>query len=100
MKPQFLILSFLIGVGSGSVADAQIVTCIPAASMERLLERWGETPIFHGLTEGISQIYTAYLNEETGAWTLIMRSADGLACRLASGSTGWRPAPVEMGDPL
>lgn len=65
----------------GNCADRDIVT-------STLEKKFGESPVGAGL-DGETELYEIWQSDEGDSWTILMTTADGLTCVLASG-TDWR----------
>jgi|HigsolmetaAR201D_1030396.scaffolds.fasta_scaffold83771_1 hypothetical protein len=53
---------------------------------EALITQWGELPAVVGRTA--NQVMEVWLNPETGTWTLVVTSQNGVSCINAAGSDG------------
>lgn len=67
----------------GNCADRDIVT-------NTLEKKFGESPVGAGL-DGDTELYEVWQSDDGGSWTILMTTAEGLTCVLASG-TDWRTA--------
>ncbi|MAS43852.1 MAG: hypothetical protein CML43_12135 [Rhodobacteraceae bacterium] len=69
--------------------------------VSRLAEKYGETRRGYGLQRG-SAVVEVYASGDTGSWTILLSTPNGLACLLAAGQN-WAPTPEEaaavLGDP-
>ncbi|MCK9544726.1 MAG: hypothetical protein M0R03_22130 [Novosphingobium sp.] len=79
--------------------EALAQACLPIADVEAVLHgRYGESPRFQGLTEGLSAIWQAWLNEATGTWTIVVLRPDGSACPVIAGQMGALVEPIPAGE--
>lgn len=69
--------------------------------VSRLAEKYGETRRGYGLQQGAA-VVEVYASGDTGSWTILLSTPNGLACLLAAGQN-WAPTPEEaaaaVGDP-
>ena len=73
----------------GNCAERDIVT-------STLEKKFGESPLGAGL-DGDTELYEVWQSDDGGSWTILMTTAEGLTCVLASG-TDWRQAiPTKPG---
>ena len=89
--PLFVMAALVIyAMWFASAAQAQIVQPVPPvcgqrANMVQLLdEKYGETRRSMGLADGRG-VVEIYASEETGSWTILITSPQGIACMLAAG---------------
>ncbi|HKK35295.1 MAG TPA: hypothetical protein VJ994_03300 [Paracoccaceae bacterium] len=64
-----------------------------AAVVKRLRDAYGETRRGYGLQRGASVI-EVYASAETGSWTILVTTPDGVACLVAAGQS-WAPTPED-----
>jgi hypothetical protein len=64
-----------------------------ALVVERLETRFGETRQSRGLN-GANGLVEIYVSAETGTWTILVTTADGKSCLLASGSVWEQAIPI------
>lgn len=84
-----LFLAFAVWCLMLLAREALAETCGPYDGVsEGLRTGYGETPRFHGLTEGSGALMVVTLNEDSGSWTVLMVRPDGFACMVAAGSVG------------
>jgi hypothetical protein len=75
-------------------AETQAQPCADRALVvERLESRFGETRQSRGLN-GSNGLVEIYVSAETGTWTILVTTADGKACMLASGSVWEQAIPI------
>lgn len=99
---------FALSLGIAAMAFAATQTraegtpmhCAARAEMARLLSaRFGETPRAMGLVapDRMMELFAS----ETGSWTLVLTTAEGLACLMASGQSYLGPpaAPLAADRP-
>lgn len=67
----------------GNCAERDIVT-------STLEKKFGESPVGAGL-DGDTELYEVWQSDDGGSWTILMTTAEGLTCVLASG-TDWSQA--------
>ena len=85
-----LVLSTLVGIAlPAAPAGAQMVraqmVCGKRADIVRQLgEKYGETRRSMGLADGRG-VVELYASEETGSWTILITSPQGIACLMAAG---------------
>lgn len=76
--------------------------CASEADVTEILQvKFKEAPVFLGMTQDGSTILRAWLNPETGTWTITGTDAHGTTCVLVEGQAGQAiayAAPPE-GDP-
>jgi hypothetical protein len=65
-------------------ARAQMVCGKRADIISQLSEKYGETRRSMGLAAGRG-VVELYASEETGSWTILMTSPQGIACMMAAG---------------
>lgn len=76
-------------------AFAQQPQCMGTIDLYAALhERYGEAQQFFGLSG--SAVLEMWANRETGSWTLISTSPNGVSCLIAAGEAF---QPVPQGDP-
>lgn len=73
--------------------------CIPRdAAVDTLANRCGESPVVGGLSErGV--FLEVWANEETGSWTAVITTPDGVSCLVDAGDDFARFEPIPGGDP-
>lgn len=82
------LLAALLALGACTTATAQS-DCAPRdTAVEYLSEQWGEAIVGAGL-ESPTSILEVWVAEETGTWTIVRTTPDGMSCIVASG-TDWR----------
>jgi hypothetical protein len=64
-----------------------------ALVVERLESRFGETRQSRGLN-GANGLVEIYVSAETGTWTILVTTADGKSCLLASGNVWEQAIPI------
>jgi hypothetical protein len=79
--------------GVAGVAWAQQCAPFPVVS-GRLAESYGERMVSRAFLAGGVDVLARYQNDETGTWTLVAMTPQGLACAVASG-TDWQPVATE-----
>lgn len=85
-------------------AQVMMLTPIPCgqtgATEQRLLEKYGEAPLFEGVAGGTNTV-TVWWNRTTGTFTLLSRRPNGLTCVLAAGQGAGVPKspPPKPADP-
>jgi hypothetical protein len=90
------LLSILALVSAPSVVLAQTNCAERQAVVDRLEAGYGEEFTRGGMPTA-RQIIEVWASEEQGTWTILMTTADGRSCVLASG-TAWRKGmPVPKG---
>ena len=67
-----------------------------AALVARLRDNYGETRRGYGLQRGTS-VVEVFASEETGSWTILLTSPDGVACLMAAGEH-WAPVAEPAGS--
>ena len=83
-----LVIAATLFASLSSEAFAQ-QNCAPINSVEQqLMSRFGESVRTTALANN-GALVVQFANEETGTWTMLVVSADGVACALASG-VAWR----------
>jgi hypothetical protein len=96
-----------LGLGVAAILlTTQAGRAEPAACAERgqivagLAEIYGERPYAIGLAAR-NQLVEVFAAPETGSWTIIMTTPDGIACLIAAGEHFERSDPdaVAPGDP-
>ena len=83
------------------VAQAQMACGARDAVVENLGQKYGEVRRGGGLT-GSTAIYEIWASEETGSWTILKTTPNGLTCVMAVGE-GWQDQAGEAipaGDPV
>ena len=100
-----LVLATVAGIAlPAAPAEAQMtnvqMVCGNRADMVRQLgEKYGETRRSMGLAEGRG-VVELYASEETGSWTILMTSPQGIACMMAAGQA-FQDEPVQAaGSPV
>lgn len=94
-----------LGLGLGAILltaqalRAQETGCAErGAIVERLARDYGEHRQTIGLV-GDRQVLELFASEETGSWTILLTTADGIACLVAVGEQFHRFDPVPPGEP-
>ncbi|OIP87076.1 MAG: hypothetical protein AUK37_02100 [Rhodobacterales bacterium CG2_30_65_12] len=97
-----------LGLGIGAIllatqgaARADDAACTErAALVERLAENYGESRQAAGLA-GADRLVELFAAPETGSWTIIVTTPDGIACLYAAGEyfERFEGGPVAAGDP-
>ena len=78
-------LLFGLPMATASAQDAAV--CAERAQVTAsLIRQWGELPAVVGRTP--TQVMEVWLNPETGTWTLVITSANGVSCINAAGFEG------------
>jgi len=103
MKRAFLpalVLATVAGIAlPAAPAGAQMVCGQRADMVRQLGEKYGETRRSMGLAEGRG-VVELYASEETGSWTILMTSPQGIACLMAAGQA-FQIEPVKAaGNPV
>jgi len=83
-----------------AAADAFGLQCFSAERMSKIIEgRFSERPIFEGINAGA--LVTFYLSD-AGTFSIVLKSAQGLACIAAAGTDGHflPPAPRRRRHPV
>jgi hypothetical protein len=74
----FLVLILLL------LPSAALAECIPyEAGTSPLKEKYGEVKSFWGLAD--KNLLELWVNEDTGTWTIVVQTPDGLVCSIAAG---------------
>jgi len=77
-----LLMPMVSVVGSALAED---VPCGNKTDVAKLLDdRYGETPISNGL-QGNGELMQVYASPETGTWTMVTTTAQGVSCVVATG---------------
>ncbi len=85
-----LVLSTLVGIALpaapawAQMVRAQMVCGKRADIVRQLGEKYGETRRSMGLADGRG-VVELYASEETGSWTILITSPQGIACLMAAG---------------
>ena len=80
-------------------AGAQMVCGKRADIISQLSEKYGETRRSMGLAQG-QGVVELYASDETGSWTILMTSPQGVACMMAAGQA-FQVEPVKaVGSPV
>lgn len=83
-----------------TVSNAQSF-CAPSEVVEEgLYSKYGESIVRRGLQDS-NTIYEWWENSESGTWTVVRRTADGISCVMTSGNHVHKPLSDENpeGDP-
>ena len=81
-----------------SPAGAQSVPRGPTPALaERLASEYGEAPAVGGV-DATGRLLVMYANAETGTWTAVLATAEGLSCIVSSGE-GWSTERVAAPRP-
>ena len=79
----FMAIGFLMSIYA-TPAEAQ-ANCVPRRVMvEQLWDQYGETRRSIGLS-GHSALVETFANDQSGSWTIVVTTPDGLTCLVASG---------------
>ena len=91
-----MIRAALIACTLAAPASAQTACADRAAIVKRLAEKYGESVQGLGIhnNNGVIEIY---VSEETGTWTILITTPNGMTCLMAAGQS-WMFAP--KGEPL
>lgn len=81
---------------NGAPVAAQMACGPRAAVIEQLGQKYGETRRYAGLTDS-TEIFEIWASEETGSWTILKTTPNGLACFMAVGE-GWESETPKQGD--
>ena len=74
-------------------------TCVPRPeALKQLAETWGETRRSIMLSRG-SNVFEVYAADETGTWTILRTTPDGVSCIIESG-TAFEAARPPEGAPV
>lgn len=92
-----LAVAVLVGLAAGPALAHRLGPCLDRDEfLARLAERYGEQPIGFGLTPD-GRVLEVVVSHQSGSWTIIVTSPDGVACGLAAGEAwglrGRSPAP-------
>jgi len=80
-------------------AEAGAQVCGDRGDMvQKLNIDYGETRKSMGLTEN-NHIIEIYASEETGSWTILTTSPQGLTCLMSAGDAYQQDPPVQLGEP-
>jgi len=80
-----LMLAILSGISLAPAPAAAQFACGKRADIIRQLgEKYGETRRSLGLAQGRG-VVELYASEETGSWTILLTSPQGLTCLIAAG---------------
>ncbi len=75
---------FLLADPANAQTDLQ---CAPQADVTAgLLRNFGEAPINGGIVGDGEAYMRTFVNDDTGSWTIVYVTADGMACLMGSGS--------------
>lgn len=100
MRIALAALAVLVTIAS-STASAQGVPCGPSQALTaRLAGEYGEAVTGGGI-DAAGRLLRIFANAETGTWTAVVTSPEGLSCIVSSGEN-WaneRPEPVTKGRP-
>lgn len=92
-----LAIGILVTFSSTPTALAQ-TQCGTRAAFERaLLQKYQESPVFSGVTHN-GGLIVVLATESGSTWSILVASADGMACLVASGEN-WRPSEMLPGEP-
>ena len=91
-----LVLSATLAAMAASATQAQ--TQRPPcgdrdAIVERLEAKWGETFTGGGM-QSASAVFEVWMSEDSGTWTILKTSSNGMACVMATG-TNWMVGETE-----
>jgi hypothetical protein len=78
---------------------AQSLCGVREAVVDMLGTRYGETVRSIGLA-GRDRIVEVFASEETGSWTILVTTTDGMACLVASGQHFEQVVAGPVGEPL
>ena len=93
-----LVLAALVWILMWLASTTLAQTCLPYADVLAVLNgRYGESPRFQGMTDDLSGIWQAWINEGTGTWTIIVLRPDGSACPVIAGQLGALVEPIPAG---
>ena len=82
-----------------SPAHAQSPVCGPVIeTLSGFAAKYGETPVFSGLSAG-GYVITVIVNPETGTFSAFRITTDGVACIVDMGEGARLSAPVAPGEP-
>lgn len=100
LRVALLIIAFAVLMFLLAVAPAFAATCAPrAVVLERFLETHGEEPNAVGLTLGERPMLMELLVSESGSWTMIVTTREGIACIVSAGENfEWIDVP--KGQPI
>lgn len=85
MWKRLIAMSLTFGVAAAG-PPAWASTCATHdAVVEKLEGQYGETVVGRGL-ESETTLYEIWRSPETGSWTIVLVSPDGVACVMASGA--------------
>ena len=91
-----IMLTSLLIVGTAWAVKAQPQNCAPIDAVnERLADQYGETLQTLATAQSGQTIVSQYANPETGTWTLLLVSPEGVACLVASGEN-WQLVQAEL----
>ena len=83
-----------------AVAQQMSMMCLARADVvARLAETYGEVQQFMALSNGPGDMVEMFGNPETGSWTLLLTSPQGVSCLMAAGAMWEAVTPPPSGDP-
>lgn len=92
MWKRLIALSLTFGLAAAAPPVRAQVSCSTHENVAAKLDlEFGESVIGRGLRSETS-LYEVWRSAETGSWTIVMVTPDGLACVMASG-TAWTEEP-------
>jgi hypothetical protein len=89
-----LAASASVAAASAAAAEGQPRPCADRASIiERLEKRFGEVRQAMGLNRGNS-VVEVFASAETGTWTILVTTPNGVSCMIASGELWESQSPL------
>jgi len=79
---------------AGQEAGAHSLDCLPYNAATSALKRAGKIPSDRGLSHG-NEVLQLFKSLDGGAWTLVIITPQGVACRLATGRDWQTITPKE-----
>jgi len=104
MRLSIAVLAAVFACPGQAMAQVVMLTAIPCSQTgvteQRLLENYGEAPLFEGMA-GETNTVTVWWNRATGTFTVLSRRPNGLTCVLAAGRDAGTPKapPPRPADP-
>ena len=97
--------AFVMSLGFGVLAltaqqalSQERTNCAPReAALQQLAERWGETRRSIMLAQD-DRLFEVFAADESGTWTILRTTPDGLSCVMASGMA-YQRTPIPAGAP-
>ena len=97
--------AFVMSIGFGILAltaqeafSQERTNCAPREiALKQLAERWGETR--RSVMLARNRVFEVFAAKESGTWTILRTTPDGVSCVVASGVAYEGTAPVPAGAP-